>query len=130
MGAASIKTPMESQCGSQCPPISRIAPAKPEMYPYASQRRLLLARSCSAMQVSNRMIKMPLALPANRSLTVAARIDSTATPIRAATVRERSPGERLFSRKAPALCIHLRSDGQARRPVLLFDHGAVDRSEE
>ena len=35
----------------------------------------------------------------NRSLTVAAPIDSTATPSRAATVRERSPGERLFSRK-------------------------------
>jgi ferredoxin len=40
-------------------------------------------------------------LSRNRSLTVAALIDATATPIRAATVRERLPAESLFSRKAP-----------------------------
>jgi hypothetical protein len=46
----------------------------------------------------------------NRSLTVAAPIDSTATPSRAATVRERMPGERLFSRKAPPCTSERSSD--------------------
>src|SRR5665811_524118 len=55
------------------------------------------------------MMKMPLP-PSTRSLTVAAPIDVTATPIRAATVRERSPGERPFSRKAPPCASERSSD--------------------
>src|ERR1039458_9114875 len=64
---------------------------------------------------AQRMMKMPL--PAsNRSLAVAAPIDSTATPSRAATGcplgRGRLPGERLFSssRKAPPCASEPSSD--------------------
>src|SRR5450755_1060541 len=41
--------------------------------------------------------------PANRSLTVAAPIDVSATPIRAATVRERLPGVRPAKRGLPPI---------------------------
>src|SRR5450755_4540984 len=58
--------------------------------------------------------------PANRSLTVAAPIDVTAIPLRAATVRERLPGERLFSRKAPP-CASERSSDTTCYPFPSYD---------